>query len=141
MQECFNFTIADWVSVSPLTPSEVNNLWDTIQAMNAVLHETLGDHEQQAAMVAKKHPKRQDVQPDGMGDETGVIEEVADQRIDVESQGRGKQTKTQSECGAMMDEANQREADTKPCSTLLHNLESPRESASITRKDWEWWGL
>ena len=86
--------IADWVSVSPLMPSEVNNLWDTIQAVNAELHETLGDCEQQAAMVAKKHPKRWDVQLDGMGDEMGVIEEVADQRIDVELQGRGKRTKT-----------------------------------------------
>ena len=49
-----------------------------------------------------------------MGDETGVIEEVADQRIDVELQGRGKQTKTRLEHGAMMDEANQREELMKP---------------------------
>ena len=96
--------IVDWVSVSPLTPLEVNSLWDTIEAVNADLHRVLNDQEQQvaaAAAVTKKQPKRHDVKPDERGNGMGIVEEV-----DVELKGRGKQMKTQLEHGAMMDEAN-----------------------------------
>ena len=96
--------IVDWASVSPLTPSEVNSLWDTIQAVNTDLHKTLDEQVAVAAAAAaatKKQPRRCDAKLDGRGNEMGTID-----KVDVESQGRGKQTKTQSEHGVMMDEAN-----------------------------------
>ena len=96
--------IVNWASVSPLMPSEVNSLWDTIQAVNTDLHKTLDEQVAVAAAAAaatKKQPRRCDAKLDGRGNEMGTID-----KVDVESQGRGKRTKTRLERGVMMDEAN-----------------------------------
>ena len=80
--------IVDWASVSPLTPSEVNSLWDMIQAVNTDLHKTLDEQVAVAVVVTKKWPKRCDAKPDERGNEMGTIA-----KVDVELQGRGKQMK------------------------------------------------
>ena len=109
--------IVDWASVSPLTPSEVNSLWDTIQAVNTDLHKTL-DEQVAAAAATKKQPWRHDAKLDGRGNEMGTID-----KVDVELQGRGKWTKIRLECGVMMDEANWMDELKKPSRKPQKNLD------------------
>ncbi len=117
MRECFDFMIVDWASVSPLMPSEVNSLWDTIQAVNTDLHKTLNEQVAVAA-ATKKQPRRRDAKLDGRGNEMGTID-----KVDVELQGRGKWTKIRLECGVMMDEANWMDELKKPSRKPQKNLD------------------
>src|SRR5258707_13801045 len=103
--------IVNWASVSPLTPSEVNSLWDMIQAVNTDLHKTLDEQVAVAVVVTKKWPKRCDAKQDERGDGMGTIA-----KVDVELDGKGEKIKLGLEHGVMNDEESWMDGLMKPTS-------------------------
>src|SRR5258708_27256959 len=117
----FDFLTIHWVSVSPLTPLEVNNLWDTVQAMNEELQTALQHRkEEEAAKIQSKknHVKLEVHNSNGLNIPNEDLSSVVSTR-DVEvpngkeistmeppgEQGRGKCMKIRSERGVMIDAA------------------------------------